>query len=186
MGNCCAQKLDGVNEHKKTEIDLEKIDVTNVVPFSFKGEIYKARVIDVHDGDTVKCVIIYNGKPVIITLRFAGINAPELRPTYKTPDRENVIKAAVESTNFLKQMIENKIITIQCGAFDCFGRVIAIVIAESNTGVINVNELMLKQKKAIPFRIKDAHKAFAGTQFTLDWLDKYDTGVADAEEKNND
>ena len=102
---------------------------------------YKAAVIDVVDGDTIK-VDIDLGFGVWLrnqTVRMAKINAPELKG--------ETLNAAQESKEFLKKLILNKWVTIitQKDSKEKYGRWLATVLLEEDKNSIDINGKMVAE-----------------------------------------
>lgn len=77
MGNCKSKNDEAI----LSEVDIEKIKNEN-----FYDKKYTARVIDVHDGDTMKVLIIVRSKITIVDIRLYGADAFEI--TLKTVNRK--------------------------------------------------------------------------------------------------
>jgi endonuclease YncB( thermonuclease family) len=95
--------------------------------FTLDGEFKKALVIDVYDGDTITVVFKHFDKINSWKIRLLGINTPELRPSKTLENRDKIIADAKKSRDFLAGLILNKIVYINCGKFDSFGRILAYV-----------------------------------------------------------
>jgi micrococcal nuclease len=117
----------------------------NTDEFSLAGETYEAKCVDVYDGDTITVVM----KPKIDTkyskfkIRLLGIDTPEIR----TRDIEEKQLGYI-ARDFLQQKILNKIVTIKCGEFGNFGRLLGVVLLDDE----NINELMLADGYAVPYK----------------------------------
>lgn len=98
---------------------------------------YTGYVRNVVDGDTIDCDVNL-GFNISVRERFrlAKIDAPELY----TKEGE-VVKAKVID------MLEGKTVTLQVGKKDVYGRWLATVIKDG----IDINNLMLKEKLAVPY-----------------------------------
>lgn len=104
---------------------------------------YKAKVIEVIDGDTIDVVIdlgfdIFTNKRI----RLAGIDCPETR----TSDLHEK-KLGVEAKEYLKQLLgdaSNVVIkTLTTDTYEKYGRVLGRVYIDSS--VISVNDLMISR-----------------------------------------
>lgn len=58
---------------------LERCTNSNTNCIDLRGVQCDAKVVDVHDGDTVKLVIFYRGAPTKFTCRMMGYDSPELK-----------------------------------------------------------------------------------------------------------
>jgi len=58
-----------------------------------QGKLMLARVLDVHDGDTVQVLVLLGGAPFKLSVRVRGIDAPEITKKGETTQKEvNVSK----------------------------------------------------------------------------------------------
>lgn len=122
---------------KKLNIyDLNKAD-NNIPLFSLDGTQFKAKVVNVYDGDTIKVVIIFNNKLTRFNIRMSGYDSPELR----TKDEEEK-KAGIIARDVLKNKILNKIVDIHCGKFDKYGRLLGYIYYNKK----NINDWMISNK----------------------------------------
>jgi endonuclease YncB( thermonuclease family) len=103
------------------EIDWQTItDDTKL--FSFENEQIQAKVVSVYDGDTVKCVFPSNGKMYKWNCRLTGVDTPELRTLCKIEK-----KYGYEVRDYLREKILNKVVTLHCGDFDKYGRLLVTI-----------------------------------------------------------
>jgi micrococcal nuclease len=106
--------------------------------------IYKARITNVVDGDTVDAVIDVGFKMTTTQrLRLAGIDTAEL--TSKDPVER---ASAQEAKLFLIQELLNKDVIIKTEKADAFGRYLATIYLSD----VNVNETMLAKNLALPYK----------------------------------
>lgn len=105
-------------------------------------------IIRVVDGDTVKAVVdlgfdIFKN----ITIRLYGIDAPETR----TKNQEEKIKG-LEAKEYLRIIFdaisEHDSLILKSEKLDGFGRSLGIIYYND----ININELLVKEGKAIPYK----------------------------------
>ena len=115
---------------------LNKAD-KNIPLFTLNGCKYKAKVVDVYDGDTIKIVILFHNKLTKFSLRMNGYDSPELR-TKNAKEKE----AAIAARDFLISQIQNKIVDLHCDKFDKYGRLLGTVFYNKQ----NINELMIENK----------------------------------------
>jgi len=113
------------------------VDITNKFTYIFVillfitsciyGENYKAKVIGVTDGDTIK--ILRDDK--VYKVRLYGIDAPEMSQKY-----------GIESKNYLNSIIQmHKEVSIEEINIDRYKRIVAIVYVNS----LDVNLDMIKK-----------------------------------------
>ncbi len=109
----------------------------------FDGHICKAKCVKVYDGDTIHVVIEYPRREYHrFVARMAGYNSAELRGG--TPEETD---AGLRAKSVLEGLILDKIITIHCGKYDKYGRLL-ITVYYSGT---NVNEWMVSHNYGQPY-----------------------------------
>jgi micrococcal nuclease len=131
--------------------ELTKIDCSK--KFSLNGMIFDAKVIGVYDGDTVTAIFKYRGEYSAWSCRLIGIDTPEFRTK-----NEQEKRAAIEARDFLRGCVLNKIIKIECGEFDKYGRLLVKLIDEFGK---DINQLMVTTGYARMYdcNAMEAHKA---------------------------
>ena len=122
--------------------DLLNIDENDISYFSFNNEEKQAKCIKVYDGDTITVVFDTFGTLCKHRIRLYGIDTPEIR-TKDLVEKEK----GFEARDFLRSIILNKIITIKCGEFDKYGRLLGTVIHDGS----NINELLIEKKYAYAY-----------------------------------
>ena len=80
-----------------------------------------------------------------------GYDSPEMKPKLNIKNRDQIIRKAIVARDYLKSLIENKIVDIQISGFDKYGRVLStIYIVDPDISKIicrnklNVNNLMIR------------------------------------------
>lgn len=121
-----------------TEINWDDItDKTNL--FSLEGETLRGKCVSVYDGDTIKCVF-----PIPNTLdkklykwncRLVRVDTPEIR-TKNLKEKEFGKKVRDQ----LREQILNKIVDLQCGEFDKYGRLLVEVLYDGK----NMNDWLIE------------------------------------------
>jgi len=109
---------------------------------------YKAIVIDIIDGDTIKTDIDL-GFGIWLrgqSIRLAKINAPELKGA--------TFKAAQESKEFLKSLILNKWIMIRTEKDnkEKYGRWLGTILLEEDKNLIDINHKMVAEGYAKTYK----------------------------------
>lgn len=106
---------------------------TGDVPlFSLEGLTTKAKAVEVYDGDTFHAVFVLPGTEDMVVkmrCRLDGVDAPEIKPPLKTPDRDVVIKKAIAARQRLCELLTDgpvdahqKLIDLTFKGFDKYGR----------------------------------------------------------------
>lgn len=87
--------------------------------FSLNGLTKTAKVVKVYDGDTITVIFHHKDEYNKWNCRIYGIDTPEIKT--KNPEEK---EAGIEARNFLKDLILEKIVTIECLDFDKYGRLL--------------------------------------------------------------
>lgn len=113
--------------------------------FSLEGQTKLCKVVSVYDGDTCNVVFDHNGVINRWNVRMNGYDTPEMRPSKKLPNRDEIKQKAIKSRDFLKSLICNKdqLVYIKCGEFDKYGRLLGEIYINENDED-SVNSLMIK------------------------------------------
>jgi endonuclease YncB( thermonuclease family) len=143
------------NNAETSHVENELNDATMTTPiFSLDGMDFKAKIVDVHDGDTVKAVFKVFDKYYKWNCRIAHVDTPELR----TDDPAEKARG-IFVRDKLREQILNKIVTLHCLKFDKYGR----LLVEINSGQINsgqnnsgqnIHEWLIQNKYANPYEGK--------------------------------
>lgn len=122
---------------------LEKVNPDQTDFFSFEGQILKAKVVDIYDGDTITVILeIHNGVYRKFKCRIAHIDSPEMKPLKTCENRDLHIDCAKKVKSILQDLIYNRVVELHCGKFDKYARVL-VTIYYKNT---NINDLLIKHK----------------------------------------
>lgn len=133
----------------------------NAQPFSITGS-FPSRVVSLHDGDTITCVIDFRGVYHRFSFRMDGIDTPEM--TSKDPELK---KKALLSRQRLFELITNKYdvdtrdwkkknfdvffeknyteVTLDCKGLDKYGRVLATI------GDPSFSSILVQEGLAYPY-----------------------------------
>ena len=125
--------------------ELIACDNKNTPYFSFDKKEYLCKCVDVYDGDTITVVFKpYPNVPIYkYSIRLLGIDTPEIRT--KNLDEK---KKGIEVRDILREKILGKIITIKCGKFDKYGRLLANIFDE---GGQHINKWLVDNKYAYEY-----------------------------------
>ena len=111
---------------------LNALNAKSVKEFSFDKFNCLAKVVRVHDPDTLTIIFKYQDTFYKKNLRLNGIDAPELHSKIKS--EADLCKAGQV---YLSDLILNKIINVQMGPFDKYGRILSkIYLYPDNTDII--------------------------------------------------
>jgi endonuclease YncB( thermonuclease family) len=133
------------------EYKLSKATI-NTQYLDFDGKKMPAKCVDVYDGDTVTLAIRFKGENFLLKCRLLGINSPEMKPPLKDPNREAVKREAVKARDYLSGLILNRIVYIECGKWDKYGRML-IRIRIGKRDRKTVNQIMIDEKLAVPYMV---------------------------------
>ena len=107
-------------------IDWNKVD-KKIKRFSLENEIKTAKCVDVYDGDTIQLVFPLQNQLYRWTCRLTGIDTPELRTRNKTEKKFGYIVR-----NTLREKILNKMVVVECGEFDKYGRLLGKIFLKTD------------------------------------------------------
>jgi len=96
-------------------------DITTPL-YSLDGKWFEGKCVKCYDADSVHMVFEYNGVFMRFKCRLYGIDTPEIR-TKNTIEK----KVAKEARDYLRSLILDKIIFVQCHTFDKYGRLLITI-----------------------------------------------------------
>lgn len=112
------------------ELNIRKTS-KSIPEFNLQGHIKVCKVVSVYDGDTIKVCFYHNNVINRWNIRLLGLDTPELRPSRKIVNRDDEIKKAKGSRDYLKSILltpdENnqpKLFYLKCNDFDKYGRLL--------------------------------------------------------------
>ena len=143
MGLC--QSSSSVNTY-----DLNSLDDT-IELFSLENQKFEAKIVRVYDGDTCFAAFIWNNKPVKFKIRMENYDSPEMKPLLSLKNRDEEIEAGKKAKSELERLILNKIITLECGKWDKYGRLLGKICVKENNKIIYVNDHMIKNGFGVPY-----------------------------------
>lgn len=119
---------------------LNSVSISDVKRFSFDGYSTYAKVIKIHDADTVTILFEYKNEIVKYNIRIQGIDAPEIHS--KISKESTLSKKGKE---YLENLILNCIVKVNFGDFDKYGRVLATIYALSPWSTKKIEEVDVSQ-----------------------------------------
>lgn len=93
--------------------------------FTFQGQGFIAKIVDVYDGDTVRALFATDlelNSIVQYRVRMLGYNSPEMKPRKDSPERLEEKKLAVAARDALIGRILGTVVYMVCDKFDKYGR----------------------------------------------------------------
>lgn len=145
MGNCLYSSC-----YNRTLLSHTK-DSTSL--FSLEGQSFRAKVVDVYDGDTVQCVFKFKGQFLRFKIRMAGYDSPEMKPSKAIEEhlRQAEKDAAIKARDVLKEMVTNRVVELTCGGFDKYGRLLGIICVYDGMERKNINAWMVSNGYGKPY-----------------------------------
>ena len=141
---CCSNAETNNAETNNAELELNNATMTTPI-FSLDGLDFQAKIVDVHDGDTVKAVFKVFDKYYKWNCRIAHVDTPELR----TDNPDEKMRGLIVRDK-LREQILNKIVTLHCLKFDKYGR----LLVEINISGQNIHDWLIQNKYANPYEGK--------------------------------
>jgi endonuclease YncB( thermonuclease family) len=123
--------------------------------FSLNKRIMLGKVVDVYDGDTCKIVLFLGNGLKKFTVRMMGYDCPEMKT-------KNLIekKFGQRSKKIFSEMIENRIVKIECLEFDKYGRLLGnIFLMKDTKEEFCINTFMVDNHLGFPY-FGDTKKTF--------------------------
>lgn len=145
---------------------LRRLTDGDVREFSLEGIECPGKIVDIYDGDTCKIILLLDGKYQKFNCRLFGIDTPEMKPSASKPNRDAEVAAAKKCRNRFIQLgtdctysvddvmsksssirelmkANTKVVRIDCGAFDKYGRLL-VKICDIDTKEY-VNDILVKE-----------------------------------------
>lgn len=163
------------DQAQTSALEIASFDVEE---FSLKGKEMYGKVVYIYDGDTIYVVINLDSKMVKFNCRLNGIDSPEIRPKKSHTKRDQEIKMAILSRNYLIEKLtgikphdditkkeikdlcakSTKLVWIKFMDFDKYGRVLVEIYTSDPSKQIptenpikSVNYDMIEQNYAIAY-----------------------------------
>ena len=121
-------------------MDWSKID-DKTPKFTLEGIKIKGKVVKVYDGDSVHIVFPMFGKMYNWTCRISRVDTPELRTK-----NEKEKKFGYFVKEKLLERIMDKVVEVQCGEFDKYGRLLVEIVDTEN-----ISDWLIKNKYAFEY-----------------------------------
>lgn len=138
LSSSSSARGDGRQQHDQQipRTVLMRASLKNTPKRTFNGTVRRAKVVKVYDGDTITIVTtLARGEPLArYSLRLAGIDAPELRPSpRKSVDVVLEKRAAAACRDALTQKIQETggMVIVEFEKEEKYGRLLGTVFLES-------------------------------------------------------
>lgn len=135
--------------------------------YTLDGVMCKGKVVSIYDGDTCTCNLLVSGNIIKHKIRLLGFDSPEIRPKLSVENRDEIIKNAKIARNYLASLVSDqeinlergyskkefqslldcnkKIIDVECGTWDKYGRLLATFTTDNDGQQLCVNEVMVEK-----------------------------------------
>ena len=123
-------------------MELKNCTLENTKKFSLSDYNCNGKILKIHDGDTVTCVLPIHDTFYQLVIRLNGIDTCEI-----TSKNELLQKHAENAKTELTNLINSGIVKVSCHQFDKYGRLLADV---SINGV-NISTYMIENKLAYQY-----------------------------------
>lgn len=134
------------------QLNKLKLATEETPEFTLDGVKTLCKVVDVYDGDTVKVVFYYKDELLKWTVRLWGINTPELRPSRKLSNRDEIIRRGKEARDYVIEKCNetDNIIYLHCLGNDKYGRLLGILYTDESY-TMSINDLLINNGHAIKY-----------------------------------
>lgn len=125
--------------------DQELSNATKKIPkFSLEGKSVLAKVVNCYDGDTIQVVFRLSCEQPLYrySCRMLGYDCAEIKG--KTQEEKDKAKIARDR---LKELVLDKIVKIELGSFDKYGRLLVKVSCNG----ININQVMMDENHGVKY-----------------------------------
>lgn len=124
---------------------IADVDPDDLEYFTWENKTFIAKPSHVYDGDTFTATWCYNNELIKYRCRCLGYDSPEMKPRLNNPDRDEIkIKANIAKERFIQLLNQDPTITIVCGEFDKYGRVLVNIYNDTN-GEKSINDMMIDE-----------------------------------------
>jgi endonuclease YncB( thermonuclease family) len=131
-----------IKDFKGSDDNLLENASLNTPLFTLNGLKFTAKCVKCYDADTIHIVIFYNGIFQRFVTRLIGIDSAEIK-THNEKEKQHAIKAR----DYLKDLILDKLILIECNKFDKYGRLLITVYYND----LNINDELVTLKYAYKY-----------------------------------
>lgn len=146
--------------------DWLKYNINTTSTFSLKNTECYARVVQIHDGDTLTAIIPVFDSYYKFSVRLNGIDTCEIKSK-----NEVTQKLAVSARNRLVNLITGRqaneisnvktylndnvvLVYVKCSDFDKYGRVLATVTKSPGDALLSFSEILVNEKLAYVYKGK--------------------------------
>lgn len=134
-----------VDDATVTRLDSDLDAAVSPSWFNLDGDMMRAKVIDVYDGDTVTLVFQFGSKMWKDKCRLTGVDTAEIR----TRDADEKVRG-LEARDWLRSKVLNKKVWVECGKWDKYGRLLGTIYLTSDFQQ-SVNQELINHGFAVPY-----------------------------------
>jgi endonuclease YncB( thermonuclease family) len=129
-----------------SNIDWESVN--DAIDFSdcVNNSIVEAKIVSVYDGDTVKAIFPLNGVMYKWNCRLGGVDTPELRTKSDIEKKHGYFVR-----DQLREKILNKVVTLECGDLDKYGRLLVNIKCDIDGNNCSVNNWLIEKDYAFEY-----------------------------------
>jgi len=128
------------------------VDDKEVPYFSFNGLSFYAMPCHIYDGDTFSVIFEYKGDLIKYRCRCTGYDCSEMKPSKSDPNREHEKELAHKAKDRLIELLgkhPSKLIKIECGEFDKYGRL--LITFYNMVDNKSINQIMIDEGHGKPY-----------------------------------
>lgn len=132
-------------------------------PFSMNGYRGWTRLVDCHDGDTVKLILPVANTLYVFPCRLLGINTPELRlePDRAYGARTRLLQLCTQTVRADWSSAETReylrahpcLLWVECAAFEKYGRVLVKLWTAPDTSTESINDTLVREQWAVSYLV---------------------------------
>ena len=134
---CCGKK-------KQTQT-LQNIQRQDLITFNLYNYKTTAKVVDVHDGDSIEVIFDFEGQFLKVKVRMYGYDSINIRRPKNEENRVEMKEKAIKIRDELRKQILDKVVNIQFKKWDKYGRIKAIIHMDE----LNINEWMIENNNGV-------------------------------------
>lgn len=124
---------------------------TNDMPLYKLNGLFRCKVVDVYDGDTVTIVLYNKFSYEKHKLRMYGYDSPEMKPKLDLENREDEIKKAKNAKEYLIELVLDKIVSFESMGYDKYGRLLGKLYLLNYCNKNEVNQNMIDKGHGYPY-----------------------------------
>ena len=129
--------------------NLVNITDADYPAFTFKGKTFQAKVVKILDGDTLDVCFNWKGDIIRWRCRCFGYDSAEMKPLLSNKNRLKIINKAKSDKERFSELLKDGLITIECGHFDKYGRILVEIYVHNQ--LKSINKIMVEEGHGVPY-----------------------------------